>query len=94
MVTLAKFKTGASVDNLSKYLIFLAIPTNILLWGCEICALRTSLLKTIDIFLHCSIRRILCISMAEVKDQNITNDTVRKKFFVIPNIKNRLQHNS
>ena len=45
MGALAKLWTDASVDNLSKYIIFLAIPTNLLLWGCVIWALRTSLLK-------------------------------------------------
>ena len=35
----------ASVENSSKYLIFLTITTNILLWRCDIWALQTLLLK-------------------------------------------------
>ena len=41
----AKFWTDASVDNHRKYLIFLAIPINLLLWGCDRWALCTPLLK-------------------------------------------------
>ena len=78
MGDLSKFWTDASVDNRSKYLIFLAIPINLLLWVCEIWALRTSLLENLEVFLHCSIGRILGISMTEMKDQHITNDTVRR----------------
>ena len=90
MIALYKFWTDASVDNFSKYLIFLAIPINLLLWGCEIWALWTYLLKKLEVFLHRSIRRILVISMAEVKDQHITNETVRNKFFDIPNIEKNI----
>ena len=86
MGALAKFWTDASVDNRSKYLVFLAIPINLLPWGCKSWALRTSLQKKLEVFLHHSIRHILGISMAEVKDRHTTNETVRKKFFNIPNI--------
>ena len=47
MGALSKSWTDASVDNCIKYLIFLAIPINLLLWGCERWALRTSLLKNL-----------------------------------------------
>ena len=45
MGALAKLCTDASVNNHSKYLIFLAITINLILWGYESWALRTSLLK-------------------------------------------------
>ena len=90
MGDLAKFWTDTSVDNHSNYLICLAIPINILLWGCEIWALRTSLLKKIEAFLHRSIQNILRISITEVKDQHITNERVRRKFFDIPNIEKHI----
>ena len=35
MGDLNNFWTNSTVDNLSKYLIFCAIPCNLLLWGCE-----------------------------------------------------------
>ena len=47
MESLSKFWTDASVNNSSNYLIFLAIPINILLWRCESWALQTSLLKNL-----------------------------------------------
>ena len=90
MRALAKLWTDASVDNSIKYLIFLVIPTNLLLWGRESWALRTSLLKELEVFLHLITRRILGISMDEVKDQHITNETLRKKFFDIPNIEKQI----
>ena len=90
MGALTKFWTDASVNNHSKYLIFLAIPINILLWGCERWSLCTSLLKKLEVFLHLIIRRILGISKAGVKEQGITNETIRKKFFDIPNIEKQI----
>ena len=45
----------------------------------------------IEVFLHRSIRRILGIIVAEVKDQHITNETVRKKLFDIPNIEKHIK---
>ena len=80
MGSLSKFLTDASVNNRRKYLIFLDVPINMLLWGCEIWALRTSLLKKLEVFLHRSIRRILGISTTEVKYQRITNETIRRNF--------------
>ena len=78
MEALSKFWTDASVNNRNKYLIFVTIPINILLWGCEIWELRTYLQKKLEVFLHHSIQHILGIIMTELKDQNTTNDTVRK----------------
>ena len=46
--------------------------------------------KKIELFLHHSTRHILGISMDEVKYQHITNETVRKKLFDIPNIKKQI----
>ena len=90
MGAFSKFYTEASVEYHSKYLIFLAIPINLLIWGCETWALWTSLLKKIELFLDCSIQRILGITITEVKDKNITNETVRRKLFDIPNIKKQI----
>ena len=90
MGALPKFWTDTSVENRSKYLISLAIIINFLLWGCESWALRTSLLKKLEVFLQCSIRRILGISMTQVKDQHVTNETVQRKFFDIPNMEKQI----
>ena len=42
--------------------------------------------KRIDMFLHRSIKHILGINMAEVKEQHIANETESKKFFDMLNI--------
>ena len=73
MVSLHKFWTDASVNNCSKYLIFLSIPITLILWGCEIWALRTFLLLKLEVFLHIRILHILGFSMTEVKVQCNTN---------------------
>ena len=72
-----QFWTDASVNNRRNYLIFLAISTNLVLWGCESRAFRTSLMKDLEVFLYFSIRRILGIRITEVKDQRI------KKYFLL-----------
>ena len=90
MGALAKFWAYASSDNGIKYLIFLAIPINMLSRGCESWALWTSLLKKLIIFLHRSIQRILGISMTEVKYQHVVNETVRRNVFDILNIKEQI----
>ncbi len=40
------------LDTYSKYLLFRAIPVNLLLWGCENWSLRQSLLRQLEVFLH------------------------------------------
>ena len=78
------------MDLKSKYLIFAAIPCDILLWGSESWALRTSLLSKLEVFLHRSVRRILGITMTEVKEERIRNEEVRERLFKIPNIQNQI----
>jgi hypothetical protein len=39
----------------SKYLLFRAIPMNLLLWGCETWSMRKALSNKLKVFLHCSI---------------------------------------
>ena len=54
MGALSKLWTDYSVDNLSKYLIFLAVPINLLLWGCEIWEIQTSLLEKLEVYTKAS----------------------------------------
>ena len=56
MGALEKFCIYDHVDMYSKYMIFRAIPCNLLLWGCESWALRQSLLDLLEIFLYPNIR--------------------------------------
>ena len=66
MGEMADFWDDDHVDVYSKYLIFRAIPCNLLLWGCESWALRQTLLDALEVFLHRSVRRILQIKMRHV----------------------------
>jgi hypothetical protein len=68
------------LDIYNKYLLFRAIPMNLLLWGAETWSLRKTQLDQLEVFLHCSIRRILQISISTVKEERIRNERVRKMF--------------
>ena len=74
----------------SKYLLFKAIPLNLLLWGCETWTLRQTLLGKLEVFLHRSIRCILSISLSQVKEEHIRNDTVREMFYDILRVRNMI----
>ena len=79
-----------NLDTYSKYLLFRAIPMNLLLWGCENWSLRQDLLRHLEVFLHRSVRRILHISITDVQDQHIRNEKVRRMFYDIPCVKNMI----
>jgi hypothetical protein len=64
------------VDKETKYLFFLAISINLLMWGCETWALKAENVKNLDVFIHRAVRRILGIKMQQVKDERITNKKV------------------
>jgi hypothetical protein len=57
------------LDIWSKHLLFHAISMNLLLWGCETWSMRKALSNKLEVFLHWSIWRILCISMFTVKEE-------------------------
>ena len=78
------------MDIKSKYLIFTAIPCNLLIGGSESWDLLTSLLSKLEVFLHRSVRRILVIKMTEVKEERIRNAEVTERFFNTPNIQNQI----
>ena len=80
------------LDAYNKYLLFRAIPMNLLLWGAETWTLRKSQLDKLEVFLHRSIRRILQISMSTVREQRLNNDNdkVRRMFYSIPCIRNMI----
>ena len=78
------------VDTYSKYMLFQAIPCNLLLWECESWALRKSLLASLNVFLQRGIRRILKINMGQVIDQHIKNSSIREMFYNIPTVQNQI----
>jgi hypothetical protein len=47
------------LDIWSKYLLFQAIPMNLLLWRCETWSMQKPLANTLEVFLHRNIQRIL-----------------------------------
>jgi hypothetical protein len=59
------------VDLKAKYLFFLAIPINALLWGCESWAIREDHHKKLNVFVHSSVRRILGINMLTVREERL-----------------------
>jgi len=68
----------------NKYLLFWAIPMNLLLWGAETWPLRKSQLDQLEVFLHRSIHWILQISMSKVQEDIIWNEKVCEMFYSIP----------
>ena len=84
MGALQEFWINHAVVTRSKYLIFCAIPLNLLLWGCKIWAIQESLFKKLKVFFHRSRRKILGISITQVKDEHIKNESVRLFFCGIP----------
>jgi hypothetical protein len=78
------------LDVYNKYLLFWAIPMNLLLWGCNTWSLRQSLLDKLEVFLHQSVQRILQISMTRVKDEGLRDCRVREMFYGIPCIQNMI----
>ena len=77
-----------------KKMMYLAIPLNTVLWGCETCSIKKSDLKKLEAFHHSSIRKILKISMNDVKEKRITNQAIREKFHNIHTIKDFITRRS
>jgi hypothetical protein len=59
MGALANLWRNPYIDLKTKHSFFLAIPINLVLWGCESWALKESTFQKLDSFLHRSVRRIL-----------------------------------
>jgi hypothetical protein len=78
------------LDIYNKYLLFQAIPMNLLLWGAETWSLRKTQLDELEVFLHRSIRRILQIAMSTVKEERIRNKRVHEMFYSIPCVRNMI----
>ena len=80
MGSLKTIWSAPEVVTHTKYLIYIAIPFNLLLGGCESWATNLDVLKKLEIFHLRCIRRILGISWDNMRDENISNQQVRKKF--------------
>jgi hypothetical protein len=78
------------LDIWSKYLLFRAIPMNLLLWGCKTWLMQKVLSNKLEVFLHRNIRRILRVSMTKVREERIQNEHVRRMFYDIPRVSNMI----
>ncbi len=87
MCTLKDVWQNPHLDTYSKYLLFRAIPMNLLLWGCKTWSIRQMLLHKMEVFMHRNIRRILDISMSQVEDERIPNKKIRDFFTTYPRSK-------
>jgi hypothetical protein len=73
---LRPFFRSPHIDLETKVRVYLAIPMNTVLWGCESWALTEDLIRELRVFHHRSLRKILNINMFEVEEQRITNATI------------------
>ena len=65
---------------LSKKLLYLQIPLNTVLWGCESWSMTEEIKRELRVFHHKAIRRILNINMFDVEKYHIKNQSVRRSF--------------
>ena len=86
MGALKFFWSSENVDINAKYLIYMAVPLNLLLWGCESWATTQESIRKLEVFHMRCLRRILNIKWSDVIDEKITNVSVRKSFNNIRNI--------
>ena len=86
MGALKFFWSSENVDIHAKYLIYMAVPLNLLLWGCESWATTKESIRKLEVFHMRCLRRILNIKWSDVIDEKITNVSVRKSFNNIRNI--------
>ena len=83
---LRDFFSRRKVSMGSKYDVFLAIPINLLLWGCESWALRKDLLVKLERFVLRNVRRIIGINMNHMKKYKITAEQMRKRLNGMPSV--------
>jgi hypothetical protein len=83
---LKEFFVGCEVPLDIKLMLYLAIPLNTIIWRCESWAIFYADTKSLEVFHHRSIRRIISISMKGVREKRINNSEVRKRFYGIPTI--------
>ncbi len=81
MGSLKHFWDNSYASLRAKQLIFLAMPSNQLLWGCKSWALRCSHITKLEVFWHRNIQRILRIGVGQVIEERITNERIKKIFF-------------
>ena len=86
MGALGEFFGRHKESILSKYLVFMAIPVNLLLWGCERWALRGDLLLKVERSVNRNTGRILGTSMTKAMEDYINTEQLHKTFNDIPSM--------
>ena len=90
MGAISKIWDDNHVNTYSNYILFRAIPCNIILWRCESWALRMYLLASLKVFLYRGIIRILKIKMCQFIDRHIKKNSTREMFYIIPTVQNQI----
>ena len=70
----------------AKYQVYMAIPLNTVLHGCEAWGIWAEGMRKLKVFHHHCLRRILRITMWDVQEKRITNAQVRHMFHHVPDI--------
>eukprot|EP00978_Attheya_sp_CCMP212_P025434 scaffold81767_cov26-Attheya_sp.AAC.1 len=71
-----------------KVWLYLALPVNTLLWGCESWAISAEAARRLESFHTKSIRKILGVTMWNVEALRITNKQILKEFNNMPSMEN------
>ena len=84
MGSLKPFFRCPGIELATKYKVYMAIPVNTALWGCESWSMTENMRRRIRAFHHQSIRSILRINMHMVETCRIKNPTIRQWFCNTP----------
>jgi hypothetical protein len=79
------------VEQDIKVWLYLALPVNTLLWGCESWAISAEAMRSLETFHTKSIRKILGVSMWNVQALRVTNEQVREEFNNMTTMENILK---
>ena len=90
MGNLKSFWDNPHVDTYIKYLAFQDILNNLLLWRCEAWLLCTTLETNLGVLLQRHSRRILKISISQVKDDHIHWADIKEIFYNILSVENMI----
>jgi hypothetical protein len=72
----------------TKVWLYLALPVNTLLWGCESWAISAEASRRLESFHIKSIRKILGVTMWNIEALRITNKQILKEFNNMPSMEN------
>ena len=78
--SLKTFFRCPGIELATKYKVYMAIPVNTALWGCESWSMTAKMRRRIRAFHHQSVRSILRINIHIVETYRTNNSTIRKWF--------------